>query len=66
MGNLRNLVKFDACNNRLGQLPNSIGFLCRVEIMLMGRNELKELPESLGQLAQLRRFNIAYEIFVFV
>ena len=26
----------------------------------MGRNELKELPHSIGQLSQLRKFNIAY------
>jgi Leucine-rich repeat (LRR) protein len=46
-------------DNRLAELPDTIGQLTGLKTLSLYRNRLTVVPESLGQLIQLRILNVA-------
>jgi internalin A len=56
---MKNLQRFDASENELTSLPESIGKLVQLRDIFVRKNKLILLPNSMGQLTRLCRLDVA-------
>lgn len=61
IGQLQQLVTFDASNNHLSQLPEALGNCVNLSALDVQHNELVDIPESIGNLKNLTRLGLRYK-----